>query len=189
MQCTSGSHYFSILIFFFNLLMKIIYPVNFWICQYFFVEKNMSLFLPQWWQICVTCFLCLLVINICPVFLCINEKYLWVSDRRWLSAAATALSEFWCVLILLCLLVSFNVVVVFLESSERRHYGLELWCWRSYELVSIWFFLCFFFFIFVYWWIFRFVLWNWRWVMTLFRLCDFVWKSWIWFSELNKWIL
>jgi len=121
----------------------------------FFLSKKMSLFLPQWWQICVTCFLCLLVINICPVFLCINEKYLWVSDHRRLSVAATALSEFWCVLILLWSLVSFNVVIVFLESPERRHYGLELWCWRGYELVSIWFFLCFFF-IFVYWCLFSF---------------------------------
>ena len=139
----------------------------------FFLSKKMSLFLPQWWQICVTCFLCLLVINICPVFLCINEKYLWVSDRRWLSAAATALSEFWCVLILLCLLVSFNVVVVFLESSERRHYGLELWCWRSYELVSIWFFLCFFFHFCLLAFVFVLFRGDEDGVVTLFQLCDF----------------
>ena len=89
------------------------------------------------------------------VFMYKWKIYLWISDRRRLSAAATSLSEFWCVLILLWSLVSFNVVIIFLESPERRQSGLELWCWRGYELVSIWFFLCFFF-IFVYWRLFSF---------------------------------
>jgi len=33
--------------------------------------------LPQWWQICVSYFLCLLMINICLVFLYIKEKYIY----------------------------------------------------------------------------------------------------------------
>jgi len=63
--------------------------------------------------------------NMCHVFfMFISDKYmsrvfvykwkiyLWVSDlRRW-SAAAFVLSQFWCSLILLWALVSFNVNVI-----------------------------------------------------------------------------
>jgi len=43
----------------------------------------------------------------------------------------------------------------------------------------IWFLLCFS--VYVIDVCFCFVLWRWRWVVALFRLCDLVWKSWIWF--------
>jgi len=59
---------------FFNLKLfyvsiKIIYPVNFkYVC--IFISIKMT-------NMCPYIFLCLLVINICPVFLCINEKYMY----------------------------------------------------------------------------------------------------------------
>ena len=112
-----------------------------------------------------------MITNMCHLFfMFINDKYmsrvfmykwkiyLWVSDRRRLSAAATSLSEFWCVLILLWSLVLFNVVVVFLESPERRHSIMVTWAlvvtrlWVSLDLI----FSMFFCFIFVYWRLFSF---------------------------------
>jgi len=95
-------------------------------------------------------FLYAMMTNMCHMFfMFISEKYmssvfmykwkicLWVSDRRQWSAVAVDISQSWCVLIMLCSLVSFNVVVV-----------VEIWCWRGYELVSICFFL-FFSFLFI----------------------------------------
>jgi len=55
------------------------------------------------------------------------------------------------------------------------------WCLVEHDF-------CYFFFIFVYWCLFSFFFpWRWRWVVTLFRLCDFVWKSWISFYWLKIW--
>ena len=65
--------------------------------------------------------------------------YLWVSNRRRWSVAATVLSYSRCELILLWSLVSFNVIVSF----------------------SIWFLLYFFSFLFIVV-CFRFVTWRWR---------------------------
>ena len=59
-------------------------------------------FLPQWWQICVTCFLSLSVVNICPVYLCINEKYIYgfqivvEEAQQWLSFQSLGMCWFYC---------------------------------------------------------------------------------------------
>jgi len=122
--------------------------------------------------------LCLSVVNICPVFLCINEKCIYgfqiVIDEAQQRLSFQSLGVCW-----------FYSGHWFRSTSSLSCRAMVLmWLWVSLSL-----FLLLFFFIFVYWCFFRFVSWKWRWVMTLFRLCDFVWKSWIWFSELNKWIL
>ena len=68
----------------------------------FFCRKKYGIFLPQWWQICVTCFSCLLVINICLVLLCINEKNIYgfqiVLDEapQWLSFQSLGECWFYC---------------------------------------------------------------------------------------------
>jgi len=47
--------------------------------------------------------------------------------------------------------------IVLTGFVQRRRCLVELWCWRDYELVPIWFLLCFFFFfIFAYWRLFSF---------------------------------
>jgi len=94
------------------------------------------------------------------------------------------------------MLVDFVAVTDFVQ---HRHCHVLLWRQRSYELVfcgglyqivsfSIRFLLCFLSFLFIGVW-FRVFPWRWRWVVTLFRLCDLVWKSWIWFYGFKIWVL
>ena len=54
--------------------------------------------------------------------------------------------------------------IVLTGFVQRRCCLVELWCWRDYKLVPIWFLLCFFFFfIFAYWHLFSFFPWRWKW--------------------------
>jgi len=68
------------------------------------------------------------------VFMYKWKIYLWVSDHRLWSATTVVLSE-------VC--VDSIVVAGFVQ---RRRCLIELWCWRDYELVSVWFLLFYFHF-------------------------------------------
>ena len=99
--------------------------------------------MPQWWQICVTCFLCLSVVNICPVFLCINEKYIYgcqiVVDEvpQRMSFQSRGVCWFYC-------------GHWFRSTLSCRALVLKR-LWVSLDLVF-----AMFFFIFVYWHLFSF---------------------------------
>jgi len=85
--------------------------------------------------------------------------------------------------------------VVVTGFIQRRRCLVLLWRWRGYELVFwgglcqimsflIWFLLLFFF-VYVIDVCFCFVSCRWRCVVALFRLCELVWKSWIWLFFLD----
>jgi len=127
----------------------------------------MSVFLfPSWWQICVPIFfLCLLVINICPVFLCINEKYIY----------------------------GFQIVVgeALLQLSSHSLDVSWICCGHWFRSTSSWvsrFGFCYIFFRLCLLRLFSFCYVEMKMGLTLFWLCDLVWKSWIWFSELKIWV-
>jgi len=113
------------------------------------------------------------------VFMHKRKIYLWVLDHRRWNAAPTVLSQSWCELILLWSLVSFNVVVVLYCFDVD---AIMSWFFEV-DYVRLWVFWSGFFSVFVIDVCFCFVSWRWRWrcVVALFRLCELVWKSWIWF--------
>ena len=139
----------------------------------------MSVFLPQWWQICVPYFLCLFVIkkNINWFQIVTGEAPLrltsqslsvsWFYCGQWfcsmssLSCTTLAPTRLW-------------VRYLWWITSDRGFFDLVLLCFFSFMFIGV----CF-----------CFVSWRWRWMVDLFELWDLVWKSWIWFSGLKIWVL
>jgi len=132
------------------------------------IFKYVSVFLSKKYGI----FFATMMINISLVFLCINEKNIYgfqivINEAlQWLSFQILGVCWFYC--------------GHWFRSTSSLF--VELWCWRDYELVSIWFLLCFFFHFCLLAFVFVLFHGGEYGVVTLFRLCDFVWKSWIWFS-------